>query len=217
MEILVVSGGHVDPEFAAGYIAGRSFERIIAADRGLYWCRQLKLEPTEILGDFDSLPDKYLLEEYTKKGVPVRTFPERKDYTDTHLALMAAADYQPSEILVLGATGTRYDHALANIALLQWMAERDIFCTIADKYNEIEMLKGPKTRAYKKCERLPFFSLIAWGGRAEGIDLEGFSYPLKDGSLSTDISLGISNEIVAGKGTVTVRSGYLLVIRSSDI
>lgn len=216
MDILVVTGGHINAGFVRRYLQGKSFDRIIAADAGLLWCRRLNLIPTDILGDFDSLQERELLKIYQDMGIPVQTFPARKDYTDTHLALMFAAKLHPSRIVLLGATGTRYDHALANIGLLQWMSRQRIRCVLIDEHNEMEMLCGPEERAYDKKHQLPFFSLLAWGGDALGIDLEGFSYPLKNALLTTDISLGISNELVEETGRVRLKSGYLLVIRSSD-
>ncbi|MBQ9157106.1 MAG: thiamine diphosphokinase [Eubacterium sp.] len=214
--ILIITGGHIDLEFAGEYIKDKRFERIIAADAGLACCRELDIMPTDILGDFDSLKNLEVLEYYKDQGVPVRTFPVRKDYTDTHLALSYAADLKPEMVTILGATGTRYDHALANIGLLSRMEGKGILCKIIDRHNEMEMLTGPGKREFKRRDDLPYLSLLAWGGRVTGIDLSGFSYPLTDGTLSCDVSLGISNELIEDMGTVKIRSGCLLIIRSRD-
>lgn len=216
MDVLIISGGHIDVDFAEKYIKVNYFDRIIAADAGLSGCRALNLMPTDILGDFDSLKDKKLLDYYRKQGVSVRTFPAKKDYTDTHLAISLAVELSPDMITILGATGTRYDHALANISLLQWIADQRLNGRLVDEHNTMEMLCGPCSRDFRKDERLPFFSLIAWGGKADGIDLNGFSYPLKGGTLTTDISLGVSNTLIGESGRVSLKSGHLLVIRSCD-
>ena len=84
-----------------------------------------------------------VLEEYRKKGIPLREFPTRKDYTDTHLAVKYAVDLKPQKVTILGATGTRYDHALANISLLAFLKDNGIEAKIVDVHNEIEMLHGP--------------------------------------------------------------------------
>ena len=49
-----------------------------------------------------------------------------------------------------------------------------------------------------------------------GIDLIGFSYPLSDASLYPAQSLGISNELTEDIGILRMRTGRLLIIRSSD-
>lgn len=216
MRILIMTGGKVEPDFAGKFLEKEQFDRVIAADSGLSYCKKLKVMPTDILGDFDSLKDKTLLEEYKKAGVPVRTFPTRKDYTDTHLAMMYAKELNPEEIVILGATGTRLDHMLANIGMLEYMADEGISCKIVDAHNEVELFCGKTEKKYKKPEDRAFFSLIAWNGKVTGIDLEGFSYPLHNGVLETAISLGISNEIVDEYATLRMKTGKLLVIQARD-
>lgn len=124
--LLIVSGGSIDINFSKEYIKDKKYDRIIAADSGLAHCKEIGIEPTDILGDFDSLKNKELLEEYRKKGIPLREFPTRKDYTDTHLAVKYAVDLKPQRVTILGATGTRYDHALANISLLAFLKDNGI-------------------------------------------------------------------------------------------
>ena len=102
--LLIVSGGSIDINFSKEYIKDKKYDRIIAADSGLAHCKEIGIEPTDILGDFDSLKNKELLEEYRKKGIPLREFPTRKDYTDTHLAVKYAVDLKPQLVTILGAT-----------------------------------------------------------------------------------------------------------------
>lgn len=65
--LLIVSGGSIDINFSKEYIKDKKYDRIIAADSGLVHCKEIGIEPTDILGDFDSLKNKELLEEYRKK------------------------------------------------------------------------------------------------------------------------------------------------------
>lgn len=215
-DILILTGGNLDGEFAAEYLRGKTYAHIIAADRGLEACRALGIVPTDILGDFDSIKERNLLEEYERKGIPVRTYPTRKDYTDTHLAVEYAIGLSPSSVTVLGATGSRMDHTLANLSMLCLLAKAGIWGKIVDSHNEIEMLCGQVERKYSPSPDKKYISLLAWGGEAKGIDLEGFAYPLKNASMTPDVSLGVSNEIEGTQGILRMREGNLLVIRSSD-
>lgn len=214
--VLIVSGGSVAIDFAREYLQGEHFDRVIAADAGLGHCREIGIEPTDILGDFDSLKDRELLEVYRKKGIPLREFPTRKDYTDTHLAMLYAIDLAPSCVVVLGATGTRMDHTLANISLLSMMCDAQIPCRIVDKHNEIEMLCGPSERHYKKRAGKTFFSILAFSDEVTGIDEIGFSYPLQDATLYNRESVGVSNEITEPDAVLRVESGRLLVMQTRD-
>ena len=68
---------------------------VIAADSGLEACLDYQkyfkglfnFEPRKILGDFDSISDKTLLEKFADA---VEKFPSDKDFTDTELAVFEA-------------------------------------------------------------------------------------------------------------------------------
>ena len=216
MKVLIISGGQVDIGQLKNYVQENDYHRIIAADSGLAVCREAGIVPTEILGDFDSLKDPDMIEQYKKRGVPVRTFPERKDYTDTDLAMQHACGFEPEQMDVFGATGSRMDHTMANIFNLSFLAERGIKCRLVDSHNQIEMLKGPCEKVYERREDLPFFSLLACSERVEGLTLKGFSYPLEAFCLERSVSIGISNDLTEKKGTLRFDEGFLLVIRSRD-
>ena len=216
MRALIVSGGAADADLLREYAHTGSFDRIIAADAGLEACHTAGLLPTDILGDFDSLGNPDLLDDYHKRGVPVRSFPERKDDTDTDLALHYAADLGADRIVLLGGTGTRLDHTLANVFNLAFLTERGIECLLVDSHNQVEMLKGPCEKIYDQKEEFPFFSLLACSDVVSGLTLRGFSYPLEDFTLKKFVSRGISNYLTEKKGILHFEEGFLLVIRARD-
>ena len=221
MKILIITGGNLDLEWAGKVLEDKTFDRIIAADSGLSWCRKLGIIPTDILGDFDSLQEPDLLEEYEKMTkAPIRHYPERKDFTDTDLALQLAREMQADEILLLAATGTRIDHTLANLSLLISMKEKGIHAVIMDPHNSIEVMSGPEKRNFRKnfeevCDR-EYLSMIAVTPQVKGITMQGFSYPLENAVLHAATSLGISNEIVGKEGNISIEEGIALVIRARD-
>ncbi len=224
MKILIVTGGRLDLPSANLLLKKYTFDRVIAADAGLASCQKLDILPTDILGDFDSLTNLELREYYRDKGIDVREFPTRKDYTDSHLAVLYAMDLWKEcghgrgeeGIWILGATGTRFDHTLANVGLLVGLCDREIPCKIIDENNEIEMLKGPVKKSYKPRKEYPYISLLPFSKSVTGVNLEGFSYPLEDAELKAFESMGISNEIVADEGIITIKDGYMLVVRARD-
>lgn len=225
MNILIVSGGKLHKEFARDYLAGRVFDHIIAADQGLAYCHTLGLTPTEILGDFDSIEDKDLVKMYEADGVPVNRFPSHKDFSDTELAVaraIALADRQSEKehhVVMLACTGTRYDHSLANMGLLERFCHAGIDAVIADDHNEIRMAVagGEKTAAViRKDDRYGTYSLIPWGGDVTRVTLQGFAYPLTDHTIKASESLCVSNELEEETGVITFEKGKLLVIKARD-
>lgn len=59
-------------------------------------------------------------------------------------------------------------------------------------------------------------SLLPLTTQAEGVTLEGFKYPLKEYCMTSDNSLGVSNEITEETARITVKKGILIMIESKD-
>lgn len=146
MKILIISGGSIDEMWGQKWVADYEPDYCIAADSGLVMADKFGLTVDLLLGDYDSV-DKKIFEKYNGNTKTI-TYPCEKDYTDTHLALKKAIekikklqdtskDGTEDEIAIIGATGTRYDHAFTNIFVLDESLEAGIRCAIYDKNNKI--------------------------------------------------------------------------------
>ena len=120
-KILIITGGTVDYEWAKDWLSAKTYDYCIAADSGLVHADKLGIRVDYILGDYDSVNER-LLDTY-KKDTQTVTYPPEKNYTDTHLAVITALKHHPAAIDILGATGTRYDHALTNIFIMKQALE----------------------------------------------------------------------------------------------
>ena len=88
--ILILTGGNLETDFLKQYLKNQEepFSFVICADRGLEAAYKTGLHVDGIVGDFDSLGQKELLEMYRKtENIEIRTFVPEKDWTDTHLAI----------------------------------------------------------------------------------------------------------------------------------
>lgn len=220
MRTLIVSGGHIDDAFATEWIKEHSYDRMIAADRGMEFFHRNGITPDAIVGDFDSVSTEALeffrtwdLQEQTQ--VEIVTLNPIKDDTDTEFAIRKAIAEGASEITLLGATGTRLDHVLGNIELLGIGLEKGIEIELVDDHNRIRMINGPLTFEKKK-QFGKYVSLIPVTTEVTGVTLEGFRYPLQNDTLNKFSSLGISNEIAGEIAKLTINEGILLVIESRD-
>ena len=139
--------------------------------------------------------------------------PIYKDLTDTEMAFNWALDQKPSQILLVGALGTRFDHSLANVHLLRKGMAQGIPCAIMDANNLI-MVIDQSTRV----RRGPYthISLLPLSLEVTGITLHGFQYPLQQATLEIGMSLGISNVLLKPEGLIELSSGLLLVVQSKD-
>lgn len=214
MNTLIISGGNIDIEFLNKNLTTCSYDNIIAVDKGLESLYLLKILPNHIVGDFDSV-NETIINFYNTKNIPIHKYNPEKDYTDTDIAIKLAISLNSTNITIIGATGTRLDHTLANIHILCTCLEEEIPCKIIDPYNKIYLIKSKieleKSNIYGK-----YISLIPLTSTVNGVTLNGFKYPLKDYTLKIGESLGISNEVVDDVAKIEIKQGILIVIESKD-
>ncbi|WP_026281046.1 thiamine diphosphokinase [Paenibacillus massiliensis] len=208
--VVIYSGGQLHEE---DWKEIQANDFIIGADRGALYLMQHHIPIHLAVGDFDSiLPEQlHQIEDYAERLLACDAVD--KDLTDTELAIELALEQQPDEILLLGATGTRMDHTLANIQLLMQVLQHRIPCSIKDSNNYIMLTDSSlevKSMGYS------YISLLPLSSEVTGITLKGFQYPLVDATLKLGQSLGISNHLSGDTGVVTISSGVLLVIQSRD-
>lgn len=196
------------------YFDNINFDYIIFADGGLEKAEKLNLRPNLILGDFDSV-DTAVLEHYKKLNIETVTFPPEKDYTDMELAVEHAVKKGFKDIVLIGATGTRLDHTLANIQLLEKYHHQGINLEIIDNNNYISIISD-NTDINIKYKKDHFVSLVPVTEKLEGLTLIGFRYPLDNVIVPRGTALLISNEIIQDEGRIILKKGTALVFISKD-
>lgn len=209
---LVVTGGTVSDDVFEAVLLEYSFQKIIAADKGLEACHRKGIIPDVLIGDFDSA-DIQIVKEYREKCECIE-LPVHKDHTDTHVALLYAIENGCDLIVILGATGTRLDHTWANIGLLKLCMDHHIKAYAIDSHNRISITG--ETVILEKNSNYPYVSLIPYTEQVTGITLSGFEYAGENITLKMGESLGISNSIVEREGIIQFNSGNLLIIESHD-
>ncbi|WMJ88479.1 thiamine diphosphokinase [Anaerocolumna sp. MB42-C2] len=213
--ILIITGGVISIEFARGFLKENKFDITIAVDSGLVTASKLGISLQYIVGDFDSVPPE-LIESYrSDNAVIIKEYNPEKDATDTHIALNLGIELNGGEIVILGATGTRIDHMLANIHLLYLPLNKNIKASIIDEHNKIYMINR-STTIYKDKLFGPFVSLQPFTEVVKGITLRGFKYPLKDYTMYKGDSIGTSNEVVEEQADILLQDGVLIVIEAKD-
>lgn len=109
--IVIFTGGNHPPIDALWRAVDKSsVDFIIACDKGLEYALADGVTPNLVIGDFDSLSDKSLLDFFPSECV--LRYPHDKDFTDTQLALKYAAKYKApfGKVGIFGGDGGRLDH-----------------------------------------------------------------------------------------------------------
>ncbi len=190
-------------EFDAGRFLPQKEDYLIAADAGLVYMEEAGYIPDLLVGDFDSLG-------YLPKGENVVTHPVQKDDTDMALAAKLAWEKGYRRFYFFGATGGRLDHTLANLQMISGLCKEkaEIICFCPD-CTIAALAQGSLT--FTK-EYFGTVSVFSAGDKAEGVDLEGLKYPLKNAVLDGNHTLGVSNEFTGNNVRIHVDRGVLWII-----
>ena len=137
MNAIIVTGGDLDISLLENYIAENKEDIIISVDAAITKLEKINLIPHIMVGDFDTLSDDDRLKKYAELDVEIVKHDPVKDFSDSELAVDRAVKVGIKNIAVFGALGKRFDHAFANILILQKYKKLGVDITIYDKYNKI--------------------------------------------------------------------------------
>lgn len=214
---LIVTGGTMDLEFAGSFLTNKHYDMVVAVDGGLEHLKPLGIIPDAVVGDFDTV-NRTVFQEYHKlEQVAWEIHRPEKDETDTELAIETAIQMGAGRITILGGTGGRIDHLLANIHLLSGCMERGVSASIVDRQNRLYLLNQGRTFRREEIHGT-YLSFIPLTERVEGITLTGFKYLLQGKSITIgrEAGLCVSNELVEETGTITFDTGILICVESRD-
>lgn len=180
---------------------------VIAADSGLDQAFLLGITPDLVVGDMDSVSSDSL-QRAVAGGIAIERHPVAKDATDLELAIAAAERDRFAHATIIGGTGGRLAHTLANALLL--LEERDIRLDWKTSRATIVPIRSGESHSYNRDDG-PLLSVLAVGGNA-GCTSRGLRWPLDGISLAPGSTRGISNEITEPQAHVTVTSGQVLTV-----
>jgi thiamine pyrophosphokinase len=189
---------------------------VVAADGGARLAVPLGLPIHAWVGDGDSL-GAAALDELARAGVPTTVAPADKDESDAELAVLAAIRAGAGDVTIIGALGgPRFDHALANVALLGHPAAAGITARLLDGRVRVRLLVAPGRDGSPARLDLhgrigDLVSLIPLEDAA-GVSTTGLRYALRDEDLAAGPARGLSNVRDAAVAEVRARRGRILVV-----
>lgn len=195
-----------------------SCDYLIAVDGGLDHFIGLGVLPDEVIGDFDSMSDE--ARKWVKqKAITYTQYPSEKDKTDSALALNRAIECGASEVLMLGYTGSRLDHSLANIFMLDYLRKQGVRGKIIDSNNLIMLIEKQVEIIKQDFLNFKYVSVLPLTEHVT-LDMIGFKYEVKDLTMEfgANEGRGISNEILSDQAHIRLYDpkDRILVILSKD-
>ncbi|MGY3765535.1 thiamine diphosphokinase [Vagococcus vulneris] len=213
-QVVIIAGG--DPELWPDLSPYALEETVwIGVDRGTLFGLEHGFPIERAVGDFDSLSD----EEWQKirRYIPkIEKCHVEKDDTDTQLGLLAAIeDYPKANYILIGATGGRLDHLLANL----WLPMQTRFQSflgqlfIKDSLNSVSYYRSGEYTIQKESDKtyLAYICLT----EVVGLTLYDAKYTLDKAYFPLPFSLS-SNEFVGDTSRFSFDDGFLAVIQSKD-
>ena len=205
---------------------------VIAADSGLKTAQSLGVKADILIGDMDSLKSCP-----NDDSMEIIRLPEEKDVTDTQAAVEIAIDKGADGIYIIGGIGTRLDHSISSISILerieclfsaplgkrrkffgltkQAKAARSVDAYITNGYNRVRYIRNnsviiPRNPFYR------YLSIIAADEIVKGVTVDGCKYPLNNATLWRREQFAVSNEIKGNCAFVAVEKGGIYIIESYD-
>lgn len=197
--------------FAAGerpsseLIKSRKADYIIAADGACAYLREEGIVPDYLIGDFDSSKEEDV-EFMREKGAKIIFLPVEKDDTDSLVAIKKAMELGCSEGEMLGFSGGRLDHTLANILSMLWAFRNGFKLTLVSNNEKISAFEGKQKIDAKAGDTLSLFAFEdAYIEKSEGLKY------IPDGiTLNSFAPIGVSN--VALKDFPSVTSKGIVMV-----
>ena len=176
----------------------------IAADGGLKEMLACGIAPDLVIGDFDSLDTA------PPEGVPRVTLPVEKDVTDMDAAAVEGIRRGCTDFILLGGTGGRPDHTLANYSLLARLSQKGCRARLYGAGFTVTAVTNGAL--HFPAGRTGAAAVFSWTDVSEGVTIRGLQYELTGGTLTSAFALGVSNRFTGAPAYIEVKKGTLLIM-----
>jgi thiamine pyrophosphokinase len=205
--VVVFAGGDpVDPRYRSQV---PDDAMVLAADSGLHHAQALGVAVDVVVGDLDSVDEARLATEMAQ-GAKVERHPVDKDFTDLELALHLAVREGATSVIVIGGSGGRLDHFLANMLLFASDDFDGLPITALVGDARVTVVRD---RGELHGEPGSLLTLLAVGGAARRVRTKGLRFPLVDEDLFPGSTRGVSNEFTEPVAVVELDGGVLLAVQ----
>ncbi len=207
---------------------------VIAADAGYENLRGAGIRPNLVVGDFDSMQVEgvqgttgpvrdldifadaekadYLqhLRHIKLDGIETRVIDPVKNDPDMLACVRIGMELGYRSFHLVGGTGKRMDHSLANIEILGFLAKQGMHGFLYGEHQLIRAIRNETVRFPK--EMRGYFSALALSDQCIGVTERGFKYIVTDVVLNNTMPTGLSNEFVGTEAEISVCEGTLLLM-----
>ena len=175
---------------------------IVCCDGALDKLLNIGIQPNVVIGDCDSLSD-----EARAKFKDIIIEDPDEECNDLQKALKYCLKQQLEPVAVLGASGLRDDHQLANLSILNMYAERMDLIMVSN-YGLFSFISEDTTFVSNPGQEV---SVFCFNGQAE-FTFSGLQYPVHDRRF-TQLWEGSLNKALGDSFTIAIKNGRGVVFR----
>lgn len=141
--------------------------------------------------------------------------PTEKNDTDTLAAIRIGIKRNYEKFHILGGTGGRLDHTIANMQCLVYLSKQKKAGFLYDEKTIITAVTNGTIQFPASAEGT--VSVFAADENVRGVSERGLKYSLNNYNMTNDFPIGVSNSFKGVKSTISVRSGTIYVIFPIDV
>jgi thiamine pyrophosphokinase len=202
--VIFLNGDLSDTTRIKKYLAAGTL--LIGCDGGTQHILELGRKPDVIIGDFDSFKPGEIPPGIEPEYV---RYPADKDFTDSEAAIRYAARAGCRDIILAGTLGSRLDHLIGNIFLLNKREFAKLKLRIIEGNQEAYIVRGQARIIGRRGDTISFIPIT---GTPQVKTTGGLKYDLNKYKLSLQGNTGISNVLLRKTTDITVTKGAVLVI-----
>jgi thiamine pyrophosphokinase len=178
---------------------------VICADGGYDTLAKFGIVPDLLVGDFDSMQSEI------PADIPTIRLKREKDDTDLFVAVKAGMRLGIREFELYGVLGgERFDHSYANLCTLKYLCSQGCRAFISDGCRRVFLLCGGRLTVNGM--KGAILSVFPFACASCEVSYVGLKYPLENATLSSEIPLGVSNEVMEDTAQITIHNGNALII-----
>lgn len=209
MQVLILANGDSPSRETAEALA-LNHALILAVDGAVHKAKALALTPDVLTGDFDSVHIEEVCAIYPKMRVIATPNQEK---SDLEKAIAVACDLGAESITVIGASGGRMDHTLANMAVL--LTSRIPTCFV-DDFGSLRAIRSGSDSVAITMDSVALstnagdtVSLVTFAFETY-VSISGVAWPLVNSHLIPG-TRGVSNVAVGTEVIVRAEAGSVFV------
>lgn len=111
---------------------------------------------------------------------------------------------------IYGGLGGRLDHSIANIQALSYLAAEGAQGVLHHDQYELTVIQNSGFTIPKDFSG--YVSIFSLSDKSQNVTIKGLKYEIEGSTLTNRFPLGISNESIGKKGSISVENGTLLIL-----